>query len=229
MEIKRFICEKAYPAADLQRTAAFFGLPLPEARENAVIVEGEKLSEIYKYDVGRKKIHIFSFGCIVFEDMEIDETDRFYESIQPITGEPDYKMLLRFRETHESVITEDGTVRLWPESDGPAFPPGIELSHTIAAVLAKSTALSKEEEDLSILLNEANKHINRSYESVLNTGTRMFAKTMAHIVRFEKESAAGFGIFDRPASTGRKYIKMHTTNWRNIMNWMRDMICLKKS
>ena len=59
MEIKRFICEKAYPAADLQRTAAFFGLPLPEARENAVIVEGEKLSEIYKYDVGRKKIHIF--------------------------------------------------------------------------------------------------------------------------------------------------------------------------
>jgi hypothetical protein len=29
---------------------------------------------------------------------------------------------------------------------------------------------------------------------------------MAHIVRFEKESAAGFGIFDRPASTGRKLL-----------------------
>lgn len=206
MQTKHFISVKAYPAIDLVRAAGFFGLPLPEARERALIMEGEKLSEIYKYDIGQKKVHIFSFGCIVFEDMEIDETDKFFEILQPLAGEPDYRMLLRYRESHDSVVTEDGMIRLWPESDGPVFPPGIELSHTIAAVLAKSTALSKEEEDLSTLLNEASKYINRSREGIFNAGTRMYAKTMASIVRFEKESAAGFGIFDRPASTGRKLL-----------------------
>ena len=46
METKHFISVKAYPAIDLQRTADFFGLPLPEARERSIIIEGEKLSEI---------------------------------------------------------------------------------------------------------------------------------------------------------------------------------------
>jgi uncharacterized Rmd1/YagE family protein len=206
METKHFISIKAYPAIDLQKTADFFGLPLPEARERSIIIEGEALSEIYKYEIRQKRVHIFSFGCLVFEDMEIDETDRFLEIIQPITGEPDYKMLLRYRESHDSVITEDGTVRLWPESTDSTFPPGVELSHTIAAVLAKSAALSKEEEDLSMLLGEAHKYINRSNDGVLSTGAHMYAATMAHIVRFEKESAAGFGILDRPASTGRKLL-----------------------
>ena len=206
MQTKHFISVKAYPAIDLSQTAEFFSLPLPEARESSIIVEGKKLSEIFKYDAGQKKVHIFSFGCIVFEDMEIDETDKFFEIIQPLAGEPDYRMLMRYREGHDSVVTEDGMIRLWPESDGPLFPPGIELSHTIAAVLAKSTALSKEEEDLSTLLNVANKYINRSPEGIFSAGTRMYAKTMASIIRFEKESAAGFGIFDRPASTGRKLL-----------------------
>jgi uncharacterized Rmd1/YagE family protein len=206
METKHFISVKAYPAIDLQRTADFFGLPLPEARERSIIIEGEKLSEIYKYDIRQKMVHIFSFGCIVFEDMEIDETDRFFEIIRPVAGEPDYKMLLRYRESHDSVITEDGMIGLWPESSDNAFPPGMELSHTIAAVLAKSAALSKEEEILSTLLGKAYKYINRSNEGVLNAGARLYAETMAHIVRFEKESAAGFGIFDRPASTGRKLL-----------------------
>jgi len=206
METKHFISIKAYPAIDLKKAAEYFGLPVPEARERSLTIEGEKLSEIFKYDTRQKRVHVFSFGCLVFEDMEIDETDKFLEIMQPITGEPDYRMLLRYRESHDSTITEDGSIGLWPESGAPAFPPGIELSHTIAAVLAKSAALSKEEEDLNMLLNEAYRHINRSGEGIFNAGTRMYAKTMAHIVRFEKESAAGFGIFDRPASTGRKLL-----------------------
>lgn len=206
MRTRHFISVKAYPAIDLQKTAAFFGLPLPGAGERSIILEGQKLSEIYKYDTGQKKVHIFSFGCIVFEDMEIDETDRFYESLQQTAGEPDYRMLLMYRESHDSVITEDGTIRLWPESEDRTFPPGIELSHTIAAVLAKSAALSKEESDLNTLLNEAYMYINRSYAGILNAGARMYAKTMVHIVKFEKESAAGFGIFDRPVATSRKLL-----------------------
>lgn len=224
MQTKHFISVKAYPAIDLVRAAGFFGLPLPEARERALIMEGEKLSEIYKYDIGQKKVHIFSFGCIVFEDMEIDETDKFFEILQPLAGEPDYRMLLRYRESHDSVVTEDGMIRLWPESDGPVFPPGIELSHTIAAVLAKSTALSKEEEDLSTLLNEASKYINRSREGIFNAGTRMYAKTMASIVRFERKappvSAYSTG---QPLQAGNSFSGTHTIRWRNITNWMKGM------
>ncbi len=202
MNNKQFISFKLYSAIDLKKTASYFGLSNPESRDRCIIFESPQLEQIYKYKMHRKKVYAFSFGCIVFEGMEIDETGSFFDSLQFVIGEPDYKMLTRYREIHHIGINEKGSAHLWKESTE-AFQLSEDTSYTIAFILAKSTALSKQESDIDILLHEADSYLDKFQRGILNTETRKFTATMARIIRFEKESAAGIRIFDRPARVGR--------------------------
>lgn len=202
MENMRFICFKAFPSADLKKIASFFGLPVPESRDRCVVLKNAQLVDIYKCEMQNKKIYIFSFGCIVFEDMDLDDADRFFESLRSVIGEPDYKMLARFRENHTVIITGKETACLW-DGCAQSFPLSNDLSYTIASILAKSAALAKEESDIDMLLDEADSYVTRFQSGLLNTGARRFAILTAHIIRFEKESAAGIKIFDRPVGVAR--------------------------
>lgn len=206
MESKNFLSFKAFSYIDLKKIAAFFGIPLPERkRDRCIILDGGSLSEIYKYSMNSKKIYLFSFGCVVFEDIDMDETDTFFSSMQSVIGEPDYKMMAKYRESHALPVTEAGSAYLW-EGCEESYPITEDLSYTIAAILAKSTALSKQEADIDILLDEADSYVTKFQRGVLSTGTRKFTTAMAHIIRFEKESAAGIMIFDRPAMVGRSLL-----------------------
>jgi len=206
MEGKNFISFKAFSYIDLKKAASFFGLPLTERnRDKCIILDEVPLTEIYKYNMKDKKVYLFSFGCVVFEDMEMDETDSFFSTMQSVIGEPDYKMMAKYRESHTLPLNETGAAYLW-EGCEETYPITAELSYTIASILAKSTALSKQEADIDILLDEADSYVARFQRGVLNTGTRKFAAAMAHIIRFERESAAGIMIFDRPALVGRNLL-----------------------
>ncbi|NLK86438.1 MAG: RMD1 family protein [Clostridiaceae bacterium] len=196
---KHFICYKAYDSIDLRNTASLFGLPAPESRDRFIVLRGKQLAEIFKYDMKRKRILLFSMGCIVFEDFNIDETDIFFETLGKTIGEPDYRMLAVFRELHTITITDQQTMFLWPDSTE-AYPVNDDLLDIIAAILAKATALSKEESDIGKLLDEADSHISRFQEGILSSGTRRYTSTMAHIIKFEQQSTAGIRIFDRPAT-----------------------------
>lgn len=199
MHNKHFICYKAYNSIDLKNTAALFELPSPDSRDRSVILKSGQLTEIFKYDIQKKRIHIFNTGCIVFEDFNIDETDTFFDSIRLTIGEPDYRMLAIYRENHSLPLTGEGMAYLWKDSKS-AFPATDELSNIIAIILAKSTALSKEEAEIGKLLDEADIYISRFQKGILHNDTRGFASAMAHIIKFEQQSAAGIRIFDRPAA-----------------------------
>ena len=200
MNTKHFICYKAYNSIDLKNAASLFGLPAPESRDRFILLGGRQLSEAYKYDMKKKRILIFSIGCIVFEDFNIDETDIFFEALGQTIGEPDYRMLAVYRESHTITITDQDTVYLWKENST-AYPVKDELPDIIAIILAKSTALSQEESDIDKLLDEADSHISGYQKGIISRGTRRFTSTMAHIIKFEQQSAAGIMIFDRPAAT----------------------------
>lgn len=199
MVTRQFICYKAYNSIDLKNASLLFGLPSPESRDRSVVLGGVQLSETYKYDMGQKRIHIFNIGCIVFEDFEMGETDAFFETLGSTIGEPDYRMLAVYRENHAITITGQGFAYLWKGSSA-AFPFNDELSDIVAIILAKSTALSKEEADIDKLLDEADSHISRFQRGAVGSGTRRFTATMANIIKFEQQSAAGIRIFDRPAA-----------------------------
>lgn len=199
MDTKHFTCYKAYNSIDLKNAASLFGLPAPESRDRFIILGSRQLAEIYKYDMKQKRILIFSIGCIVFEDLDNDETDIFLEALGKTIGEPDYRMLAVYRESHSVMITDQETMYLWRESSE-AYPIIDDFLDIIAVILAKSTALSKEESDIDKLLDEADSHIPVLQNGILSSGTRRFTSTMAHIIKFEQQSAAGIMIFDRPAS-----------------------------
>lgn len=205
MEKINFICYKAYPSIDLKSIASFYGLQQPEDRDRCAILKDIQLEDIYKCEMQGRKIYVFSYGCIVFEGMELDDADRFFESLRSVLGEPDYKMLARYRESHAIFITDEKTACLW---DGSAnfFPLSDDLTYSAASILAKSTALAKEESDIDTLLDEADSYIARFQNRLLDTGARRYAVSMAHIIRFEKESAAGIRIFDRPAGITRSLL-----------------------
>jgi uncharacterized Rmd1/YagE family protein len=199
MDNKHFLCYKAYNSIDLKNAASLFGLPAPESRDRFIILGGGHLSEIYKYDMKQKRIFIFSIGCIVFEDLEIDETGIFFEALGNTIGEPDYRMMAVYNESHTITMTGQGSAYLWSDSNEP-YPLRDGLTDIIAIILAKSTALSKEESDIDKLLDEADSHISRFQKGFLGSGTNRFASTMAKIIKFERQSAEGIRIFDRPAA-----------------------------
>lgn len=199
MDAKQFLCYKAYNSIDLKNAALVFSLPAPETRDRFVMLAGGPLAEIYKYETGQKRIFIFSIGCIVFEDFDIEETGIFIDALSKNIGEPDYRMMAVYNESHSITVTGQGTVYLWKDCPE-QYPARDELTEIIAAILAKSTALSKAESDVDKLLDEADSHISGYQRGLLGGGTRRFTSAMAHIVRFEQQIAAGIRIFDRPAS-----------------------------
>lgn len=202
MRTVKFIGYKISSGIDLKKIAAFFRLPAPESWEHCIMLGEQPLSEVYKYKLPLKKIYIFEYGCVAFENFHTDETGKFLEYLQSITGDLDYSMFARHHESHIIRVFEDHSVSLWKGSTR-TFPDSDSLAGIVAVVLAKSVALSKIEADVELLLDEAESFITKLQTGSLNTGTRKFASTMAHILRFEYQSAAGIRIFDRPSETNR--------------------------
>lgn len=212
MNTVRFISYKISSGIDLKKVATFFGLSTSRSWENCIILDEQQLAEVYKYKLPSKKIYIFEFGCIAFENFHTDETNKFLKYLQLIIGNLDYKALARYRESLAINISEDHSVSLWKGS-ARTFPYSDGLAGIIAVALAKSVALSKIESDVDLLLDEAEtflmilsenkKPVTKLQSGTFNTDTRKFASIMAHILRFEYDSAVGIRIFDRPSVTNR--------------------------
>jgi len=233
MRTVQFISYKIASIISLDSITGFFRLPLPESWEDCVILGEQQLAEVYKFSMPSKKIFIFQFGCVTFENFHSDEVSEFLQYLHLIIGNLDYKMLARYNESHTILLSDALSVSLLNESSR-TFPFSASMVYMIAVVLAKSAALSKIETDVDLLLDEAENFIAMMSSSsaipsqlstilsrpfvILNTVknliarpqngisisiTRKYASTMAHIVKFEYDTAVGIKIFDRPAETNR--------------------------
>ncbi len=201
MGSRQFICYKAYNSIDLKNAATGLGLPSPEGRSRYIVLHSKHLAQTYNDDVQQKRIYIFNIGCIVFEGFGVAETRVFLKDLESIIGKHNYKTLTEYREIH-SIISADGNmVYLW-EGSTEQYPLMDGLSEIVAVILAKSTALSKEESDINQLLDKADSHISKYQKGILSRGTRSFALTMAQIIKFEHRSTVEIRIFDRPTAAG---------------------------
>ncbi len=185
MKTIRFHSSKIASSINLKKIAAAFRLSTPESWEDCIILEEQQLIDIYKIRMPSKRIYIFSYGCIVFENFEADEMGEFLKSISLIIGELDYQMLANYNESC-TLPVEEG------QAD-------ISLSYIAAVVLAKSSALSRQEAKVDLLLDEAESFIDKLQTAAFRSSTRKFSKTVARIIRFEHESAAAIKLFERPA------------------------------
>jgi len=185
MKTISFYSSKIASSIDLKKVAAAYRLSTPESWKECIILEEQQLIDIYKVRMPSKRIYIFSYGCVVFENFGADETGEFLKSISLVIGEPDYQMLAKYNESYT----------LHPE-DGRESP---SISYITAVVLAKSSALSRQEDTVDLLLDEAESFIDKLQTAVFITSTRKFSKTLARIIRFEHESTAAIKLFERPA------------------------------
>lgn len=185
MNTIRFYSAKIASSINLKKVAAAYRLSMPESWDECVILEEQELIDIYKIHMPSKRIYIFSYGCIVFENFEADEMGEFLKSIPLVVGELDYQMLASYNESY-TLPVEDGRI-------------DISLSYIAAVVLAKSSALSRQESSVDLLLDEAESYIDKLQTAAFGSSTRNFSKTMARIIRFEHESAATIKLFERPA------------------------------
>lgn len=185
MKMIRFLSSKIAASINLKNVAAAFRLSTPESWEDCIILEEQQLTDIYKIRMPSKRIYIFSYGCIVYENFGADEMGEFLKSIPLIIGELDYQMLANYNESYTLPVEES-------QAD-------IPLSYIVAVVLAKSSALSRQEANVNLLLDEAESFIVKLQTAAFNSGTRKFSRTMARIIRFEHESAAAIKLFERPA------------------------------
>lgn len=202
MKTVRFTGYKVSSAIHLKKMAAFFRPSVVEGWEDVIILGEEQLAEVYKYKMPNKKIYIFEFGCVVFENFYADEMNKFLEYLYSIIKGMDYKMLVKYTESHVIKVLEDQAVELW-NGKLRTFSVIDDLAGIVANVLAKSVALSKIEADVNQLLDKAEGFIKNLQRGSISTRTKQYAHTKAQILRFEFESAIGIRIFDRPSETSK--------------------------
>lgn len=205
METIRFISYKIASKIDLKKKAAYFRLPEPQSWEDFIVLGENQLSELFRYRMSSKKSYIFEYGCVVFVNFEPIETGDFFKKIRLISSELDYEMLAGYSESHTITVSDDNTTSLWKASkkrirntDG--------LTDIVAVVLAKSAALSREETQAGLLLDEAERFIIKLQKGALNINKRNFSSAIAHMLRFEYESAASIKVFDRPSEVARNLL-----------------------
>ncbi len=213
MKEMRFIGYKISSAIDLKKVAAFFSLPAAESWENSITLCGQQLMEVYKYKLLSKRITLFEYGCVVFQNFKSDETGIFFNYLQSIIGNLDYKMLVRYNENLISEVFMDNSALLWKGSKK-RFAYKDDLADIAVVVLAKSIALSKLEADVELLLDEAEsfftvlagpkrRFFERLHHRTSNIKSSKYSSIMAHILKFEYESAVSIRIFDRPSKADR--------------------------
>lgn len=189
MKTIRFSSSKISASINLKKVAAAFRLSTPESWEDCIILGDQQLIDIYKIRMPSKRIYIFSYGCVVFENFEADEKGEFFKNIFLIIGELDYQMLANYNENYTLQAEED-------QAD-------TSLSYIAAVVLAKSSALSRQEATVNLLLDEAESFIDKLQTAAFGSRTQKFSKTIAHIIRFEHESTAAIKLFERPPEANR--------------------------
>jgi hypothetical protein len=114
----RFISYKISSGIDIKKIAASVMLSVPESWGNSIILGEQQLTEVYKRKLSAKKVYIFGFGCITFENFHTEEMNTFLKYLQLIIGDLDYKMLARYYDSLAIRVFEDHSVSLWEGSTG---------------------------------------------------------------------------------------------------------------
>ncbi len=207
---------KAYSVSneiDLNRIAVELGIKKKYTWEEPLIIQGEILERILHIDLSEdKKVMVFSFGSIVFINIEPQSYLLFIDYLKGFGVEisssweyynDDYE--LRVSNEENFVLTDKYVVI---NEYQPFYP---ELA---AVVIAKSVALERVEEQLAKILDSIETLIVRLEKGKLQLGDKALARTTAKVVRHEYNSISYIMILDKPditwtnSSAGIFYEKM---------------------
>jgi uncharacterized Rmd1/YagE family protein len=187
---------------DLNKIAAYCGIPKKFTWEQPLSLRGEILSKILHKDIaGLQQVFVFSFGSVVFvnhvDKGEIASFLKFIQTFEPaIDLQHSEKYTENYRLHTEQIDNMELTDKYVVVAEFEPYYPEL-----ISTVLAKSVALEKIEEQLGKIHDSLEMMIDRLEKGKLRVGNKELARTTAQIVRHEYNTLAYIMILDKPDLT----------------------------
>jgi len=186
---------------DLNRIARECGIKKKYIWEEPLILQDQLLENIIG-EIPREdeKILLFSFGSVVFINSTRKRNDIFMHYLKEIKLDIDLKNYAEFQEDYALHLVSGNEVEF---TDDYVQIPKLESFYPLltSIVIAKSAALKKTEEQLSIILDDLEIRVENLELGRLNIGNRELAKIIAKIVRHEYNTIAYIMILDKPGIT----------------------------
>ncbi|TGE31756.1 RMD1 family protein [Desulfosporosinus sp. Sb-LF] len=186
----------------LVQIASFINLRQDVGWKEYIKFDRAETEKILSYASENKVVYLYKYGCITFLNFNQDEISIFLDYLGTLFIDLDYKLLSKFNETHEMILSDDVYVNLW-EGDEVKFHYQQHIDDIAATVLAKSTELYKIETELSEVLDEAGTFIHQLNKGYLRANSKKVASTLAKSIRFRYRSIESVRLLDRPSEFKR--------------------------
>ena len=195
---------KAYAVTneiDLNKIANQCGIPKKYTWEEPLVLQEEVLKSILgKVKISDQKVLVFSFGSIVFINVQPDDIMAFLKYVSTFKSDIDLKNFSRYSDDYSLRID---TLEHLELTDEYVVIPEFEMFYPelISIVLAKSVALEKTEEQLSKILDRLETMIDRLEKGSMRISDKELASTTSKIIRHEYNTIAYIMILDKPDIT----------------------------
>jgi len=186
---------------DLNKIAAECNIPKKYTWEEPLILYGDILGSIIQRKLKNdQKVLIFSFGSVVFINMDSSSILKFLEYLKKFKADIDLKNWSAYSDDYELHV---GGVEEMELTDKYVIVPHYEMFYPelISIVLAKSVALEKTEEQLGGILDKLETMIDNLEKGSLRIGNKQLARTIARVTRHEYNTINYIMILDKPDIT----------------------------
>ena len=176
MEKKEIRCCKVAGKLPLALLAERLKVPEAGIRRGTIIIED---------DDGGKSVCLYACGCISFIGFRPEEKTAFLQELVRLSIPVDYDLASRFNEGRELDREEDESAA--------------------ADVLARSVELEKMEEELSAVLDEAERFLHLLGRGLLRADLRRVSAMLSKSIGFKIRSAEGLSLLNRPREERAAY------------------------
>jgi uncharacterized Rmd1/YagE family protein len=186
---------------DLNRIAVKCGIPKKYTWEEPLIIKEQTLNTILgKVEEPSAQIMVFSFGSVIFINCDANCIDTFIQYLKTFKKDIALDNYTKFFDNYELRIDEHEEFQVTDEyiTAPEEFHYMVDL---ISIVIAKSVALEKTEDKLSIILDSLEHMIDKLEKYNLKVSNKELAQTTSKIIRHEYNTIAHIMILDKPSVT----------------------------
>lgn len=181
----------------LQKIADYFKLQKPLSWKDYILIQGQHLEMILKYDSAEKSVFVFDFGAITFVNLKLHEIRWVMDYLQSIIGKITYNPFTDSLEGHTLLFDDHGMCRLWPTNEK-WIPNQKYIIPLTAEVLAQSVAMEDIERVLYTLIDDAALILHRLNKGRLRANSKKMSKITGKAIKFQYNTIQSIHIFDRP-------------------------------
>ncbi|MDT8719030.1 RMD1 family protein [Clostridium sp. 19966] len=198
METRQFKAMVLSNEINLNNIALHFGINKKFKWEDALLLSESYLKGIIR-EVDEKSVYIYSFGALVFINMEYHEIQDIINYIKNIDENLKNNMPTPYMDEYKLEVSPEYEYMLYNDimTCNELKP---YYQDILALILSKSTSLRKIETDIDKLLDSIEDIIKYLESGKFNMSDEQIAKTSAKILRFKYNTISYLMLLDKPRS-----------------------------